>query len=154
MVRLSIALASPDRERATPRAMPRRSAAAQVQERLSAHLPEVVKARPLERLRAQAREPELPPPPASRKSGSRRRVYSPLRSRDQSKPGYFAFSAAIAAAACSSGFRPVNTAEILPSGLMTNVVRSMPIYFLPYMLFSLSTPYLIATALSSSASRG
>src|SRR5260221_9964612 len=83
MVRLSIARASPDRAKATPRAMPRRSAAAQVQERSSAHLPEVVKARPLERLRAQARELELPPPPASRKSGSRRRVYSPLRSRDQ-----------------------------------------------------------------------
>src|SRR6476646_10599369 len=65
---------------------------------------------------------------------------------------YFPFSAIIAAPACSSGFKPFSTAEILPSGLITNVVRSIPIYFLPYMLFSFITPYLLQTALSSSAS--
>src|ERR1043166_484204 len=66
---------------------------------------------------------------------------------------YFPFNAAIAAAACSSGFRPFRIAEILPSGLITNVVRSIPIYFLPYMLFSFITPYWLQTVLSTSASR-
>ena len=63
-------------------------------------------------------------------------------------------SAASAAAGCSSALIPEMTAAILPSGLITNVVRSIPRYFLPYMLFSLSTPKRLAIDFSSSASRG
>ena len=32
-------------------------------------------------------------------------------------------------------------AEMRPSASMTNVLRSAPMYFLPYMLFSTQTPY-------------
>lgn len=49
---------------------------------------------------------------------------------------------------------PEIPALILPSPPITNVVRSIPIYFLPYMLFSFSTPNRLATDLSSSDSRG
>lgn len=47
---------------------------------------------------------------------------------------------------------PDITAAIFPSAPITKVVRSIPINFLPYMLFSLSTPNCLATALSSSES--
>jgi len=43
---------------------------------------------------------------------------------------------------------------IIPSLPMMKVVRSIPITFLPYMFFSLYTPYAEATLLSVSASSG
>ena len=48
---------------------------------------------------------------------------------------------------------PDIAAAILPSPPITNVVRSTPRNFLPYMLFSLSTPKLLATDLPSSDKR-
>ena len=62
------------------------------------------------------------------------------------------FSAAMTAVACSSGLKPLMTALTFPSGPITNVVRSIPIYLRPYMLFSLSTSNFFAMALLSSAS--
>lgn len=66
---------------------------------------------------------------------------------------FFYLSAASTAAACPSGLMPVMIALIFPSGLITNVVRSIPMYFRPYMLFSFRTPNLMATAFSVSASK-
>src|SRR5579864_9401607 len=59
-------------------------------------------------------------------------------------------TASRAACACSSDLIPEIMAAILPSAPITKVVRSMPMYFLPYMLFSLSTPNCLAADLSSS----
>jgi len=53
--------------------------------------------------------------------------------------------------ACSSDLMPEMMLVILPCGPMMNVVRSIPRYFLPYILFSLSTPNCLMTVLSGSA---
>ena len=55
--------------------------------------------------------------------------------------------------ACPAGFTLVNTLVTIPFSLMTNVVRSMPIYFLPYMDFSTHTPHASASECSVSASK-
>ena len=64
-------------------------------------------------------------------------------------------------------YRACNTSSAWPAGLtlwkifaifplvsIRNVVRSMPKYFFPYMLFSFQTPYASATVWSTSASSG
>jgi hypothetical protein len=51
------------------------------------------------------------------------------------------------------GFTFSKMCWILPSGPMMNVVRAMPITFLPYMFFSCRTPKAMATFLSASASK-
>src|SRR5882724_7573909 len=43
---------------------------------------------------------------------------------------------------CSSGFTFRKIEKIRPALSTTNVLRSVPMYFLPYMLFSIQTPYL------------
>lgn len=55
--------------------------------------------------------------------------------------------------ACPAGFTLVNTLVTIPFSSMTNVVLSMPIYFLPYMDFSTQTPQASASAWSVSARR-
>src|SRR5205823_1119653 len=55
---------------------------------------------------------------------------------------------------CSSGFTLRKIAEIRPSPSMTNVLRSAPMYFFPYMLFSTQTPYALTIFLSGSDKRG
>src|SRR4051794_40083600 len=53
---------------------------------------------------------------------------------------------------CSAGFTLRNTCLMLPSGPMTNVERSMPMYFFPYIDFSTQVSYLSPTEWSSSPS--
>ena len=48
--------------------------------------------------------------------------------------------AAFSSAVCSAGFTLRRMAVISPSAPITNVVRSAPMYFFPYMLFSTHTP--------------
>jgi len=70
-------------------------------------------------------------------------------------PRYFVLTDAncsSTAPACSSDLMPEMMLLILPCGPMMNVVRSIPMYFRPYMLFSLSTPNCLAIALSGSES--
>ena len=59
-------------------------------------------------------------------------------------------SAARTSSAWSAGFTFRMTFFTFPSTSMTKVERSMPMYDLPYMLFSTQVPYLSATSCSSS----
>src|ERR1700745_4392239 len=52
-----------------------------------------------------------------------------------------------------SGLTLWKTCLILPSGPMTNVVRTTPITFFPYIFFSWITPKALQSFLSASASR-
>src|SRR5215212_4562045 len=60
--------------------------------------------------------------------------------------------AASTSAACVSGFTRRIALATLPSASITNVERSIPIDFLPYMFRSFQTPYCSATSCSGSAS--
>ena len=64
-----------------------------------------------------------------------------------------AFTHASTSSACPAGVTGENTCTILPSGPMRNVLRTIPITFLPYMFFSLRTSNFLATSFLSSASR-
>ncbi len=58
---------------------------------------------------------------------------------------YDSFNAANTCSACPSGFTFEKIFAIFPSAPTTKVLRSMPMYFLPYILFSFHTPYASAT---------
>src|SRR5580765_3286458 len=53
---------------------------------------------------------------------------------------YFSPKALSTSSACSSTFTLSKILAILPCSLMRNVLRFVPMYFLPYMLFSPQTP--------------
>jgi len=60
-----------------------------------------------------------------------------------------AVRSARAASTCSSWpstFTALNTLATFPAASITNVLRAMPIDFLPYMFFSRHAPYFSATA--------
>src|SRR5215469_568526 len=66
--------------------------------------------------------------------------------------GHFSFNAFATSSAWPSALTLGKTRAMCPSGSITNVVRSMPITFFPYMFFSFTTPYRLAIFLSTSAS--
>lgn len=85
---------------------------------------------------------------------SRRSLSGPPREMWGTEPNHFmALTCARTSSAWPSGLTLLKMWAILPSGPMRNVVRSMPMTFLPYMFFSLITPKALQTFLSASASR-
>ena len=78
----------------------------------------------------------------------------PLRSDPDRGVARRNYKACRTSSACPAGFTFGKIFAIFPSLSMMKVVRAIPKYFLPYMLFSAHTPYASDTVWSTSASSG